>query len=120
MENIKRKQTLPKIPNQMQLLKLAKQKILELPYLSRKFQEWFSYLIGKVKILAKQLNKLGLQNWVKPILNFENQVKHFKIPNKNMRSFIILLGASMNIFIILEMLSAPNKYILEIIKNVHI
>ena len=33
-----------------------------------------------------------------------------------MGSFIILLGASMNIFIILEMLSAPNKYILEVIK----
>ena len=34
----KREQTLPKFPNQMQLLKLAKQNILEYPYLFRKFQ----------------------------------------------------------------------------------
>ena len=40
MENIKREQTLPKILNQMQLLKMAKQNILEFPYLSRKFQEY--------------------------------------------------------------------------------
>ena len=40
MEIIKRKPTLPKIPNQMQLLLWAKQNILELTYLSRKFQEY--------------------------------------------------------------------------------
>ena len=39
MENIKRKQPLPKIPTQMQLLKLAKQNIIEQPYLSRKFNQ---------------------------------------------------------------------------------
>ena len=63
MENIKRKQTLPKIPDQMQLLKLAKQKILEFHICPGSSKNAFSYLIGRVKILAKQLNKLGLQFW---------------------------------------------------------
>ena len=62
MENIKRKQTLPKIPNQMQLLKLANQNILEFQYCPGSSKNAFSYIIGKVKILAKQLNKLGHQN----------------------------------------------------------
>ena len=62
MENIKGSKHFLKFPNQMPLLKLAEQNILEFPHLSRKFQDCISYLIGKVKILAKQLNELGLKN----------------------------------------------------------
>ena len=58
MENIKREQTLPKIPNQMHLLKLAKQNILEFPYLSRKFQEIQICLLQGLKYLPFQLFKI--------------------------------------------------------------
>ena len=54
MENITRKQPLPKIPTQMQLLKLAKQNILDLTYLSRKFQEYICLNNCQVKFLLSE------------------------------------------------------------------
>ena len=59
-------------------------------------------IIWQGQILAKQLNKLGLQIWVKPILIFETQLNISKIQNKIMGSLRILSRASLNIFRIFE------------------
>ena len=53
MENIKREQTpSPKFQNQMHLLNLAKHNILELTYLSRKFQTATNIINVKFKAIA--------------------------------------------------------------------
>ena len=62
--------------------------IFELLYLSRKFQEMHFITIWQSLILAKQLNKLGLQIWVKPILIFETKLNISKSPDKNMGSLL--------------------------------
>ena len=49
---------------------------------------------------TNQLNKLGLQNLVRPIPIFESKLNFPKIQNKFIGSFINILGASMNNFII--------------------
>ena len=52
------------------------------------------------QILAKQLIKLGFQIWVKPTPIFETKLNIPKIQNKITLSFIILLVATLIIFII--------------------
>ena len=47
------------------------------------------------------------QNWCKSTLNFETKLKISKFQNKIMVSFIILLGATLFIFIIFENVLMP-------------
>ena len=57
--------------------------------------------IGQNPIINKQRNKLENSNWFNTNSIFETKLKLFpKIQNKIMGSFIIILGASMNISII--------------------
>ena len=53
------------------------------------------------QIFDKQRNKMRIQNWFKSFSIFETMLNYSKIPTKNMGSFPIILGSSINIFIIL-------------------
>ena len=78
MENITRKQPLPKIPTLDVIAQIGKTKYSWSYIFVQEVPRMPFIMIGQSQISPKQLNNLGLQNWVKPIPVFEPKINPFQ------------------------------------------